>query len=104
MKNTLRIPWNGGNSVEARFLEERGWIPLEITKRRWEEPYPPVWGEGERVESKWVKEANQGFKYPGVPDLSGGLAGLVQCTGRLDLSDTRMTFKLGINSRNIRYI
>jgi hypothetical protein len=38
MKNTLRIPWNGGNSVEARFLEERGWIPLEITKRRWEEP------------------------------------------------------------------
>jgi hypothetical protein len=34
MNNTLKIPWNGGNPVETGFLEERGWIPLEIAKRR----------------------------------------------------------------------
>jgi hypothetical protein len=33
VKNTSRIPWNGGNLVETEFLEERGWIPLEITKK-----------------------------------------------------------------------
>jgi hypothetical protein len=37
-KNTLRIPWNGGNLLGTGFLEERGWIPLEICKQMWEEP------------------------------------------------------------------
>jgi hypothetical protein len=78
VKNTLRIPWNGGNQVETEFLEGRGWIPLEIVKRS---------GVGGRIgrntsrrleelEKEWrpneVKESVKGFEYPEAPDLSSG--------------------------------
>jgi hypothetical protein len=34
VKNTLNIPWNRGNLAVTGFFEERGWIPLEIIKKR----------------------------------------------------------------------
>jgi hypothetical protein len=44
MKNTLKILWNEGNPVETGFLEERGWISLEIAKQG---GWNPKWPRGE---------------------------------------------------------
>jgi hypothetical protein len=102
VKNTWGIPWTRGSLVGAGFLEERGRIPLEITKKcegnlepPMESPILLVGGVWEKEESNEESRTSQRGFIPGAPGLSGKRTELVQWRLGPDFSDVGRTYPVG---------